>query len=100
VSNPATLPIPGLGDRTAGQPSFTVSDLCMRWRVGADKIHCFIRRGELVAVNVATNLSARPQWRIAPEAVELFERRRSSTPPVKPPRRRRQSQEVDYYPGP
>jgi hypothetical protein len=77
---------------------FSVADLCRRWKVGADKIHAFLRRGELIGVNVATNLSARPQWRITWESVDLFEKRRSSAPPPKPPRRRRQSALVDYYP--
>jgi hypothetical protein len=45
----------------------------------------------LVGVNIATNLCGRPQWRITPESVELFERRRSSAPPPKPQRRRRLS---------
>jgi len=76
---------------------YTVADLCQRWRVGPDKIHGFLRRGELVGVNVATHLSARPQWRVSREAVEAFERRRSSAPPPKPPRRRRM-QMVDYFP--
>jgi hypothetical protein len=77
---------------------FSVADLCRRWKVGPDKIHRFIRRGELLAVNVATNLSARPQWRITREAVEQFERRRSSAPTPKPPRRRRQARKTDFYP--
>jgi len=76
---------------------FSVADLCRRWKVGADKIRTFLRRGELVGVNVAANLSARPQWRITRESVDLFERRRSSAPPPKPPRRRRPAL-VDYYP--
>lgn len=77
---------------------YSVADLCLRWKVGADKVHGFIRRGELVAINVATNLSARPQWRITPEAVELFERKRTSAPPPSPHRRRRKRTIVDYYP--
>jgi hypothetical protein len=77
---------------------YTVADLCRRWRVGETKIHGFLRRGELIGINVATCLSARPQWRITAESVEQFERRRSSAPPPKPPRRRRQSAEIDYYP--
>jgi hypothetical protein len=74
-----------------------VADLCRRWKVGADKVHAFIRRGELVAVNLAANLSARPQWRITRESVEQFERRRSSMPPPKPRRRHRQTA-PDFYP--
>src|SRR5262245_43820359 len=71
---------------------FSVADLCLRWKVGAYKVHGFIRRGELLAVNVATNLSGRPQWRITPESVALFERRRSSGPTAKPTRQRHRRQ--------
>ncbi len=102
-----SLPGPcALGDRpdSAGnrrdesQGGFSVADLCCRWKVGPDKIHGFLRRGELIGVNVAANLSGRPQWRITRESVELFERRRSSAPPPKPQRRRRNREEVDYFP--
>jgi hypothetical protein len=77
---------------------YSVADLCRRWKVGEDKIRAFLRRGELVGVNLATNLSGRPQWRITRESVELFERRRSSTPPAKQPRRQRRQLQTDYYP--
>ncbi len=82
----------------APQAGYTVADLCRRWKVGADKIRTFLRRGELVGVNVATNLSGRPQWRIIRESVEQFEKRRTSAPPPKPPRRKRQPQLIDYFP--
>jgi hypothetical protein len=77
---------------------YSIADLCLRWRVGADKIHGFLRRGELVGVNVATNLSSRPQWRISPEAVAAFEARRTSAPTPKPPRRQRRSSMIDFFP--
>jgi hypothetical protein len=77
---------------------YSVADLCRRWKVGADKIHGFLRRGELVGINVATNLSSRPQWRITAESVERFEQRRSSTPPPKPRRQRRPAEQIDYFP--
>jgi hypothetical protein len=76
---------------------YTVADLCRRWRVGADKVRAFLRRGELVGVNVASRLSAKPQWRITPESVERFEQRRTSAPMTPAPRRRRRA-ERDYYP--
>ena len=79
-------------------PGYTVRDLARRWRVGEDKIRALLRRGELVGVNVATNLSGKPRWRITAESVERFERRRSSAPPPKPPPRRRRSAQVDFYP--
>jgi hypothetical protein len=83
----------------AGLQGFSVADLCCRWKVGSDKVHGFIRRGDLVAVNVATNLSSRPQWRITPESVDAFERRRSSMPTPKHRRRPRRPVPVDFYPG-
>jgi hypothetical protein len=77
---------------------YTVADLCRRWRIGPDKIRGFLRRGELVGINVASNLSAKPQWRITAESVEQFEKRRTSAPPPKPQRRRRTSALIDYFP--
>jgi len=77
---------------------YSVADLCRRWKVGADKVRSFLHRGELVGVNVATFLSAKPQWRITAESVERFEQRRSSAPPSKPSHHRKRSQLVDYYP--
>src|SRR5262245_2519829 len=89
----------GRRDRCVADPhGYSVADLCRRWKVGPDKIHTFLRRGELVGVNVATNLSGRPQWRITRESVELFERRRSSAPAPKVPRQRRRPEMVDYFP--
>jgi hypothetical protein len=91
--------IEALRDRPeAGRGGFSVAGICRRYKVGADKVHGWIRRGELLAVNVATNLSGRPQWRITPESVEQFEKRRSSAPQPKPTRRRRRQVAVDYYP--
>ena len=83
---------------TAATAGFSVADLCRRWKIGADKIRGFLRRGELVGVNVAANLSGKPQWRITPESVDRFEQRRSSVPPPKHTPRRRRPEMVDYYP--
>jgi hypothetical protein len=77
---------------------YSVADLCRRWRIGADKIRAFLRKGELVGVNVAGSLVARPLWRVTRESVERFEARRSSAPPPKPPPRRKQAAAIDYYP--
>jgi hypothetical protein len=76
---------------------FTVTDLARRWRIGEDKIRAFLRRGELVGLNVAANMSGKPQWRVTVESVEQFERKRTSAPPPKPQRRRRSPALVDYY---
>jgi hypothetical protein len=84
--------------RTPHAAGYTVADLCRRWQVGADKVRAFLRRGELIGFNVATNLSGKPQWRITPQSVEQFEKRRTSAPPPKPPPRRKRTTVVDYYP--
>jgi hypothetical protein len=90
--------LPETADQAGPLAGFTVADLCRRWRVGADKIHSFLRRGELIGVNLAANTSARPQWRITPESVEAFERRRTSAPQPKPAQRRRRTPAVDFFP--
>ena len=78
---------------------YSVADLCRRWRVGADKIRAFLRRGELIGINLASSLSGKPLWRITPESVERFEQRRTSAPAPRPPRRKRQvAGAIDYFP--
>jgi hypothetical protein len=84
-----------LPDDTAG---LTVPEFSRRYRVSEDKVRGWIARGELPAVNVATNLSGRPRWRIMPDAVTQFEKVRGSTPPPKPPRRRHRPEVHDFYP--
>jgi hypothetical protein len=91
------LTLPPADTLPAGM-GFTVADLCRRWRIGGDKIRSFLRKGELVGVNVATNMSARPQWRITRESVKIFENRRGSAPPPKPQRPRRRTELTDFYP--
>ena len=49
----------------------------------------WIRRGELAAVNLASDQRGRPRYKIAPEAVETFLARRAVTPPAPPQRRRK-----------
>jgi hypothetical protein len=78
--------------------SYSVADLARRWKIGGDKIRAFIRRGELVAVNVAATMASRPQWRITPESLRAFEERRTSAGPPPRARRRRRIATVDYYP--
>jgi hypothetical protein len=86
-------------DRLRARPEagFSIADLCRRWKVGAEKVHGFLRRGELVGVNLASHLSAKPMWRITAESVREFEQRRSSQPLPKPQRRRRKCPAIDYF---
>jgi hypothetical protein len=83
------------GYTTAG---WTVRMLARRWCVSPEKIRAWIRRGELVAVNVATALCGRPRWVVTPDSLATFEQRRTGGVPPKPQRRRRKTTAVDYYP--
>lgn len=73
---------------------FTPPELAKRLRVRLDKVHVWIRRGELRAVNVAENVTGRPRWRISAEAVAEFEQRRTAEAPAKTSRRRKRRMDV------
>jgi hypothetical protein len=98
---PTAPAVPG-SDESQAESSvcgWTVTDLARRYRVGEDKVRGWIARGELVAVNTAEVLCAKPRWVVMPEALTAFERRRAGGPPPKSPaRRRRQPAVKDYYP--
>jgi hypothetical protein len=80
----------------------TVADVARKLRIGEDKVRAFINRGELVAVNTAANLCARPRWVISPQDLADFERRRRGGPApsakAKQPRRKKKAAGVDYFP--
>lgn len=65
----------------------TTTEVAQRLGVKASKILTWIRAGELEAVNVATNQSSRPRFRISVEALQTFEQRRAVQPAPKQPRR-------------
>jgi transposase len=86
---------------TAATPiaaGLTVRDVARRYRVGADKVRTWIRRGELLAINTAGALCGKPRWVVSPDALAEFERRRAGGPPPKTQRRTRKPALVDYYP--
>lgn len=90
-----------MDDDATHSSGFTVADVARRYRVGEDKVRCWIRKGELVAINTATALCGKPRWVISAESLAAFERRRKGGPPPeqqRPRRRRRQAGEVDYFP--
>jgi hypothetical protein len=82
----------------SGATGLTVADVARRYRVSPDKVRTWIRRGDLRAVNTATDLCAKPRFVVAPDALAAFEKSRSAAPPPKPPRRRKRTQMVDFYP--
>jgi hypothetical protein len=78
---------------------YTVADLALRWRMGADKIRGLIRRGELPAINTSSVRCGKPRFVVLPEVAHDYEQTLAvSTPPPKPtPRRKRTEQLVDYF---
>lgn len=80
----------------------TPPELAKRFRCKVDKIHIWIRSGELRAVNAAAKLGGRPRWLIDEADVAVFEERRANRPEPKPTRQHRQKVErpagwVEYF---
>ena len=63
------------------------------------KIIEWIARGELVAINIASNpRGARPRWRVAHSELERFLAARQSQPPAPPAKRKRTNPAIiEYY---
>lgn len=65
--------------------------------VTAEKVIGWIRRGELRASNIATNLGGRPRFIVAPADLAAFlESRRPQPPAPRQQRRRQPAGMVDY----
>lgn len=62
-----------------------------------ESIIAAIRRGELRAIDVATPGSARPRFKISPDAIREFEAAREVRPRIKPVRRRRSTTVIQFY---
>ena len=75
--------------------TLTPPELAKCWRVKAEKIIAWIRRGELRAFDVsATPGVGRPQYRIPIDAIVEFEQRRSGRQEKPERRKRRQATQV------
>lgn len=82
-------------ERTVTPPEYA-----KRLGVKPSKVLTWIRHGELRAVNVATNLSGRPRWKIPTNAIVEFEARRAAKPAPTtgtPRRRRRDPQIIKFF---
>jgi hypothetical protein len=75
----------------------TPPQVAERFAVDAHKVICWIRRGELRAVNVATSTGGRPRYRIAPADLAVFEASRAVTSPAPRIRRRRSDPGVTQF---
>jgi len=78
--------------------AFTVRQLAERYGVSEDTVTCWIKSGELRALNCGRSpAKKKPRWKILPAAVEAFELSRTVTPPPVPVRRRKRSAEIVEY---
>ena len=83
----------------AARATYTVPELADRWAVDQHKVLRWLHSGELRGLNLATNRSGRPRWRVSAEAVQLFELSRSSgpTPKVARPRRQKAEGYIEFF---
>src|SRR5262249_10182210 len=97
---PDTHTVAGLSRRILTR-GWTVSELARRFRVGEDRIRGWIKRGEMIALNVAEVKRGRPRFVVNTEEDERFEQGRWVAAPAKPaPRhKRRPAGQVDFFPG-
>lgn len=79
--------------------ALTPNELAARYGVGVHKVLRWIKSGELVAVNVASDLRKRPQWVITADALRMFEKGRQSQSTPRAERRRKKSKEgvIEFY---
>lgn len=71
-----------------------IAKLC---RVGRDKVHGWIRSGDLVAMDLSSPGSTRPRYRIDPADLRAFLLRRQVNAAPKVRRRRKQAPAVREY---
>ncbi len=58
----------------------TPPEVAEKYRVSTAKVICWIRTGELAALNLAHRGCSRPRYSISPDAIEAFERSRQVVP--------------------
>ncbi len=78
---------------------FRPRDVSKALDVKYDVVLEFIRRGDLKAINVATNPHGRPRWRIPETSIQTFAAARSAQtePPMKRIRRRRDPAVKEFF---
>ncbi len=75
------------------------SDIARSRGVNVSKVLGFIQSGELRAVNMATQASKLPRWKISPADLEAFDAARAAVPqaPVTRRPRRKSGHVVEFF---
>jgi excisionase family DNA binding protein len=71
--------------------TYTPPEVARFLRTDVHKVHAWIARNELTAINIAERAGGRPRWRIRQTDLEAFLLRRQSRPPTPSVRRRRRA---------
>ena len=83
--------------QVTASPYLSPPQVAKRLAVDAHKVIYWIKRGELRAVNVASETGCRPRYRISPADLAVFEASRMAGPQPKVARRRRKNQNVTEF---
>jgi hypothetical protein len=75
-------------------PTYSPGQLAKNFGITVDKVLNWIRNGQIDAIDVSTDRSGRPRYRIDVESIAKFKAARNPRPPPKPTRRNKQSEEV------
>jgi hypothetical protein len=74
--------------------------IAARYKVSVDKVHAWIRSGQLRASNLATKATGRPRYSVDERDLEAFITSRSVAPPMSikgGSRRRQKSNTVEFF---
>ena len=74
---------------TTERTKLTPPQIARRWGIAVDKALCWIRSGELVAMDASTSRTGRPRYLIDVADLERFEAGRRVSADGRSPRRRR-----------
>ncbi len=79
--------------------SFTPPEVAEELKIHPEKVRGWVKKGELLAVNVAASPTGRPRWRIAEADLADFLARRSAPKPTPKMRRRRRvdASVIEYF---
>ncbi len=88
-----------MNEKKKRERPLTPPQIAERLGVGVNKVLCWIRSGELTAINLTVNPKGeRPRYRIQPSDLESFLLKRRTVPKPKVNRRRRkQSGVIEYF---
>lgn len=71
--------------------------LAQRWGISPDKVHSWIRPGQLRAINASAKLGGRARYLIDTVDIAAFERQRANCPPAPTRRTKNSAEDVIHF---